>query len=470
MSDDARLRILVEYIRDEAQAKAALADLDALKTGAKETGHGIEEAGEGIKIFNVHGREMHRLIHELDHALPGTGLLLRAAFHPETLGIAAVVLGIELITKAVEKYKKKLEEAHEAAIKGDFAAGMEAALEATKSATDEQETYIRNLEEIKRGEHGVAAEMNNQLQLIAAIKAARQGQAEAEKTLALAKLKEDQVMGRITESDEIIRKGEIEKKFVAEKAKAETDDFRAQQKERQTIIDETARVEGGLQKSRDEAKQKFDAATNAQAQAKGAPTRDAVNKAQEEADAAKITFDKWMDDNFGHPTKEQAPKTERLRAEAEEKQLAAKLAEKRFSQAQQAAKLDSVALKADLDAKEKAVKDNDSARSKAQDEQAKATRTETDPDVTGAKTAQQRAQEGTIDAQTRTELLQRAKNLQKEFNSSGAGMSQQDALELLSVISQMGDAFAESMDKHPTKTQMKAEIDGLKRLIEKIGK
>jgi hypothetical protein len=131
MSEDARLKILIQYIRDESQAKAALADMDALQQAGKKAGEGVLEAGEGVKAFNTHGREMHRLINEMDRTLPGTGLLLRAVFNPEALGIAAVVLAVELIVKAFEKQKKALEE-----LAGEWIAQRDA-IDAAKASADE---------------------------------------------------------------------------------------------------------------------------------------------------------------------------------------------------------------------------------------------------------------------------------------------------------------------------------------------
>ena len=70
----------------------------------------LPETHEGMEIFNVHGREMHRLIHEMDKLMPGLGLTLRAAFNPSTLGIAAIVIIIEQLVKWFEASKKAAEE------------------------------------------------------------------------------------------------------------------------------------------------------------------------------------------------------------------------------------------------------------------------------------------------------------------------------------------------------------------------
>ncbi len=77
----------------------------------------IEGAGDGVEYFNTHGREMHKLLHLLDHALPGLGISLRMFFHPMGVGIAAIVLGVQgLISwmhaareKAVEMFEKQME-------------------------------------------------------------------------------------------------------------------------------------------------------------------------------------------------------------------------------------------------------------------------------------------------------------------------------------------------------------------------
>lgn len=475
-SSDARLRILVQYIRDEAEAKAALADMDGLKTSAHEAGEGVHGAGEDVKYFNTHGREMHKLIHELDHILPGTGLLMRSVFHPEALGIAALVLGIGLVHKAIEEYKKKLEEAHEAAVKADFAEGMEAVLEATRAATEEQETYIHNLDEIKRGEHGVAAEMGSQLQLIAAIKAARQEQAEAEKTLALAKLKEDEIMHRVSTSDAIIQKGDIEKKFVEDKNKAEQANFKAQQQERMKALDEASAKQTALETARDEAKQKVDDANRIKLSLKDAPKIEEVRKAQEAADAAAESFEsaasafggkQGINDKLPFGADEGIVKRQE---EARAAQHHADLLEARFKQAQQAGNVNGEGLQADLKEKEKAADDNAKAMAAARDALNNANRNETDPAVRSARAATEEANIGTIDSQTKTQLMQRTRALQKEFENKGGGMTPDDARELLEAIREMGTAFSASMDTKITMKQLKAELDALKRVIESKGK
>ena len=86
-------------------------------SGATQAAKALNQSGDGAKYFNVHGREMHRLINEMDRILPGTGELLRLAFRPETLGIAATVLIIQQIVSHIKKYREEQEKLIEESLK-----------------------------------------------------------------------------------------------------------------------------------------------------------------------------------------------------------------------------------------------------------------------------------------------------------------------------------------------------------------
>ena len=70
-------------------------------------------AGEGVDYFNTRGREMNRLINMVERQAPGAGEVLRAAFRPETLGIAAVILLLEQMVKWIGAAKKEADDLRE---------------------------------------------------------------------------------------------------------------------------------------------------------------------------------------------------------------------------------------------------------------------------------------------------------------------------------------------------------------------
>lgn len=464
MSVDREYRIKVYTESAGSGAQQAAQDL-------KDVGKAGEQAGEGMKLFETHGREFHKLLGLLDQILPGTGLLLKAAFNPATLGIGALVLLIEQVRGAIERYNQKLEEAGEAAAKADFASGIEAAINVTRTAIEEQEKYIENLNEIERGEHGITSELNNQLQLIAAIAAAQQAQLEAKKTLDLAKLKEKQVFGEITESEAIMEKGAIEEKYIRDKRAADERKFQEEQAARQKAASEAGNKQTELNKKEAEA---ADILTKSQAHKaktiKDRPADEDIKKAQDESDATRKDLDELLkakDEGYDDPDTWQSAKDE-----AQAKFDAANARARDLNTLKQRA----IAAEANLLLPEqdavknakKAAQDNATAAAAARDEANNAQRTH--DQTSGYRDSKDSQDIETDQSNVRAELFQRTKKLQKDFQTQSTVMTTQDAIELLDAIRQMGDSFSESMDTHPTKAQMKAEIAALKRLIESKGK
>jgi hypothetical protein len=75
-----------------------------------------------------------------------------------------------------------------------------------------------------------------------------------------------------------------------------------------------------------------------------------------------------------------------------------------------------------------------------------------------------------VDAQTHSDLANRTRQLQDAFQNQEPGMSQRDAVELLSVIRQLGDAFSQRARENVTKQEFEREKIALRRLIESKGK
>ncbi|HEY2082655.1 MAG TPA: hypothetical protein VGI88_07695 [Verrucomicrobiae bacterium] len=75
-----------------------------------------------------------------------------------------------------------------------------------------------------------------------------------------------------------------------------------------------------------------------------------------------------------------------------------------------------------------------------------------------------------VDAQTHGDLANRMRQLQNAFQNQEPGMSQRDAVELLSVIRQLGEAFSQHARNNVTKQEFEREKIALRRLIESKGK
>lgn len=461
MSVDREYRIRISTVADGTAAANTAQDL-------KGVGKAGEEAGEGIKIFETHGREMHKLIHELDQILPGAGIALKAAFNPATLGLGATVLIIEQVKSALEEYNKKLDEIGEAAAKADLASGIQAALEVSRAAVEEQEKYLHNLQEIQRGEHGVAVEMNNQLQLIAAIAAARQAHAEADKTLALAKLKEQEVMGTITPSQAIIQKGQIEEKYVREKRAAEERKFQEEQDARNLATDEAHYKQSDLDSKQAAAAEALEKAKAQKEKDKAAnPEDDAIKKAIADADAADEK--RKAANNLLHQVNaEDRPEFQQKLKDAEDEAAAARAQLNNLNNRRKAAKdaegRDLSPLEIAAADATKAAQDNAKSEAAARD---KANQAQREHDqAAGDKAGADTSSIGATQSNVRTELAQRAAALQKEFQNQGPAISHQDAAELLQLMRTVGEHFFEQGQNSVTKKQFQQELTALRRLIE----
>lgn len=158
MPDDT-VDILVRIRSDVAEGRQAAQSVNEFKEGTKK---GAEE----VEVFNTHGREMHRLIHEVGHVAPEAGLLLRAAFHPANIGMAAMVIVVQQLIEAIKEYRKHLEEAAKAQAELTVAVWegqRDAAVEATKAATDYTEALAKiatNVDALKERESDEMAVLN----------------------------------------------------------------------------------------------------------------------------------------------------------------------------------------------------------------------------------------------------------------------------------------------------------------------
>jgi hypothetical protein len=153
MGDGNQLDILIRTIADLHGAEAVRDSLKKIEQSGTSAGEGVaaanQKAGEATELFNTHGREMHRLIHELDHMAPGLGVALRSAVHPSGLGIAATVV---IIQQLVEHFQKMQEEARKA--REETAAVTVAVWDAARTGADQArdaaEKYIKTIRDSGR--------------------------------------------------------------------------------------------------------------------------------------------------------------------------------------------------------------------------------------------------------------------------------------------------------------------------------
>lgn len=152
----------------EKGGEEAANSLDRAKTSAQDLGEQTEKAGEGVGSFNVQGREMRRLIMEMDRVVPGLGLALRAAFRPETLGIAAVILLVQLLVKHFQAAQKAAEESAKAAADG-WAAHNEAARDAAEESRKAADVFEQSMKRGVDATKSLTAEFAGQKKILDAL-------------------------------------------------------------------------------------------------------------------------------------------------------------------------------------------------------------------------------------------------------------------------------------------------------------
>lgn len=458
MSIDREYKIRIQTVNEGSGAADAASDL-------KNVGKSAEDAGEGMNFFETKGREFHRLLFELDKFLPGLGTALRAVFNPATLGVGGLLFVIERVKDGIDAWKKKMDDLAEAGAKADFAESIKAALDVTREAADAADEWQRKMAEIQKGEHGVAVELNNQLQLIAAIQAAREQQAEAEKTLALAKLKEQETLGGLSPSDAIIKRGEIEKKYASDKAAADEANFRSQQQAREAAINEAAEKQAAYEKDVADKQSRLDQANADKAFGKAAKPIDEVRKAQQDAQDARDEFERFYGPGSAPSTAQQRQAAEAPVLEAEKN---AELLERQYKAAQRANAVDTTKLEKDLKTAKEAEQKNLDALAKARDEKENAQRNH--DAGAGPRGAAEQAGQKTIDTETTTQLVERMRELQRQLAEHGAGsLTRQQDVEMLGLLKSFGQYLEQGKDA-VTQAQLRAEMDNLKRLINSKGK
>jgi hypothetical protein len=475
---DSTLEILIKMVADTTGYTMTQTEAAKLQTVIKETNEVSVRANkedlEGTRKLLGSKFELRHIVAGLaGQDVPQLAWALSSLAYGGA-GLASIFLlvgGFQALREHIKSAEKATSDFMAAAAKGDAAAGAQAVADATRDAASEEEDYLTSLQEILRGQQGVTTELENQLQLTAAIQAAKQSAMDADRTLALAKISQEQALGHITESEAITEKAQVEKQYLQDKARMEEELFQRQQKQRQSAIDEAARDKPGLEKARNEAKGALDNAKEKQAWASHGPSVEDVRKAQAEAEDANLEEKKRR---LHDPTYAEIQKGDKQRAvnEAETKVARAKLLDEMYLKARQADSVDLKKLEDDLAAKEKAAKDNATALAKAQDEMANANRVHSNPEVGRDKQETEAASEETVDTNMRAQLFKHAQEIERRMHEGhSGGLSTQDAKELLDylkIVSQMPGAVKEGMlnalGGFVTKEELQREIDNLRTL------
>ena len=122
-------------------------------------------ASEGAEGFNLHGKEMHKVVNNLNHVIPGLGGAvkeLKAAFSGGG-PMALLLLSLEAAITYWDLYKEKAAEAAEATAKA-----LEKIRTATATARTELEDFNKAMEKARNPDDAEAAEIANQRAINAA--------------------------------------------------------------------------------------------------------------------------------------------------------------------------------------------------------------------------------------------------------------------------------------------------------------
>lgn len=251
----------------------------------KAAGKSTHEAGEEVKLFSTHGSEMKKIMHEMAAVSPGLGLALKAAFHPQNIGMVALLMVIQGIMQAVEEHKKKVEELAKAQTELTVAV-WDAQRDAIGSARDEADNFAaalkkvhQNTNELKDSEAEEKARfdatMERQKKLISSYKELELAKAGGDKA------KEEEIKGRYSSFE-----SELEKDVSA-------GDLAIKKKYLDQAIELAKRTEAAA-KAASEAKQKGVIYSDDGKSAAG--EKGAAEKALEQANAEKVKLAQRRDE------------------------------------------------------------------------------------------------------------------------------------------------------------------------------
>lgn len=222
MPADNTLEILIKlgFIGAD-QADAARTAIADAKNATKEAGAADVDAAADAEKLNLKKREFHQLLHGLPPQLHQAGLAFTNLFYnPVFAGMLAVTAVFQIAKKHLDDYNKALDEMGKKAAEADFLPGIEAKLDVLRDGAAEMQKWLDQLDQEKSGEQGIAKALADQLGLMESLAKLKESQARADEALALAKIKEGQVSGRITPADAERQTAEVRAKAVADEQAA----------------------------------------------------------------------------------------------------------------------------------------------------------------------------------------------------------------------------------------------------------
>ena len=207
---------------------AGEADKIIKQTGesAAAAGGKMEESGQHTKAHAGHAREMHHVFSQLNHLVPGLGTALKAAFHPDSIGIISVVLAFEALSTVLENIKA-IDEIKLADFTGDKAA-VDAVREAYEHARVAAALFV---DEQNRLNHaGASAEevQKREAENYKNLASAQEQFNSARKKLGEAEIEEREKKGVITHAEALKEQFALDVAYAAQKLQLEAQTDAAQ--------------------------------------------------------------------------------------------------------------------------------------------------------------------------------------------------------------------------------------------------
>src|SRR5262249_53996529 len=152
------------------------------------TSQALNQTGESAEKVNIKSRDMHKIMHELNHIAPGLGSAFRAAFNPASLGILAFIFVLQQVKKVLDESKQAAEE-HARASVAQWEAQRQAVMDA-KTAADE---YAEAISKIGTNVDTLKQKEDNELATLNAILEARKKILDAQEAAELAAAKNNPI-------------------------------------------------------------------------------------------------------------------------------------------------------------------------------------------------------------------------------------------------------------------------------------
>jgi hypothetical protein len=282
-------RIQAQFLgKDIAELDAQLARIrGSISDYAAKNG----DASRQVDKHVVSNRQLHRIIHSLNEAVPGLGMIFQATFSPIGAAIAIGTTALSYFQEELRKWNEEMDKASEEAAK-PMTNRLELMREATVSNAVALEEFKIKLEDAARGEQNLAQQLSATIAKIHEQASSTGSIEDSLKNNELAGLEMFQKMGLVSTQEYEEKKFAIEEEFAAKKRKLDEETIQMEISARNLQLATSKMNQGALETvAKDKMKSASDAEINAQS------AGDQVAKTKENAEAAKVKLNEFEKQN-----------------------------------------------------------------------------------------------------------------------------------------------------------------------------